>query len=124
MSAKPSLQCIEDVTIYVPDLESAIAFYQDLGLVKDETCAREKVGEGRAVRLQFPGGGAGLVLHDDARRQFVDLETRVASVRETYRALSSRADINWILTPHQTTHGWAAVMRGPDRNVLVLVSED
>lgn len=107
------------ISLYTPDLEPALEFYRSLGLEpRGELPARKGH---RAVELGFPRGEAGaacLILHDDPRRQFTDLEIEVEDVRELYKTLKLNPAILWLELPHPSGEGWRATLRGPDGNVL------
>ncbi|WP_276956407.1 VOC family protein [Allomeiothermus silvanus] len=111
------------VSLYTPDLEPALEFYRSLGLEpRRELPARKGH---RAVELGFSGSpgqasseAACLILHDDPRRQFTDLEIEVEDVRELYKTLKLNPAILWLELPGEGADGWRATLRGPDGNVL------
>ncbi|HWG84790.1 MAG TPA: hypothetical protein VNT60_04840 [Deinococcales bacterium] len=118
-----TLEKISEISLYAPDLEGAVEHYRSLGLTLEWTAGPDGDRQGSAARLSFPQGGPTLLLHDDPRSQFTDVTVQVRDVPGFCRALAVRPEITWIRTPYRTGRGWSAVLRGPDRNVLVLASD-
>ncbi len=117
----PRFKALSSISVYVPDLQQALDAYLALGL---EPCAPFDGASADAakVELRFPDGGAGLTLHSDPQRQFVELSVRVDDVHEAYRRLARQPDHTWLETPTRDGAGWRAVVRLPDDNVFTLRS--
>jgi catechol 2,3-dioxygenase-like lactoylglutathione lyase family enzyme len=110
------------VRLYTPNLEEAIRFYQSLGLhVAGEAPARKGY---RSVELGFAAGQAHLEIHDDPVLQFTDVVLEVSDVGAIYHQLRRDPAVLWLQLPTLTIHGWTASLRGPDGNVIGLVSRD
>ncbi len=110
---------LSHVTLYVPDLQVAVAYYQAFGL-RAEWVAPSEPGSGQRARLSFPGGGPSLEVHTDARRQFTDVQLAVANLDDAYRALSRQPAVVWLEPPRGPAGQRRATLRGPDGNVLIL----
>ncbi|WP_157465419.1 VOC family protein [Deinococcus apachensis] len=115
----PHFRHLSHVTLYVPDLQVAVAYYQAAGLLA-EWVAPSEPGSGQRARLSFPGGGPSLEVHTDARRQFTDVQLAVTNLDDTYRALSRQPAVVWLEPPCGPAGQRRATLRGPDGNVLIL----
>ncbi len=105
------------MSLYVPDLVTAVRFYGSLGFTSQ---GGEASGVGSSARLVLPGVSTALALHDDARRQFVHVTLGVSALGEAYRALSLDPRVRWLELPHVEGGSREATLSGPDGNVLVL----
>lgn len=109
--------------LYVPDLEVALAWYQNLGLQLLSRKLQWQASEPfESIRLRFPDGKSQLELHTQPSRQFTDLVVRVKDVRTLYLQLQHQTSLGWLQTPRPTELGWEAVVRTPDKNIWALVS--
>lgn len=116
---------LECVSMYTSNLEESISFYESLGLKKKWTIERASE-DGKPwylIGLSFPEGGSELVLHNDSKINFTEIEIYVEDVVKTYEQLKSNDRITWIRDPFATESGHVAVMEGPDGNAFVLVGK-
>lgn len=115
------IDSLAKVRLYTPNLEEALGFYQLLGLhVIGETPARKGY---RSVKLGFAKGQAHLEIHNDPILQFVDVVLEVSDIEAIYRQLRCNPSVLWLQLPTQTPYGWSASLRGPDGNMIGLVSK-
>ena len=108
----PLFRKIDCLSIPVPDLDAAVAFYSaNLG---HELIWRSRM----AVGLRLPGSNAELVLHADNRPMEADLA--VDSVPEAIERFTSAGGT--VLTgPFEIQIGLCAVVSDPWSNVLVIL---
>ena len=108
----PLFRKIDCLSIPVPDLDAAVAFYSaNLG---HELIWRSRM----AVGLRLPGSNAELVLHADNRPMEADLA--VDSVPEALERFTSAGGT--VLTgPFEIQIGLCAVVSDPWNNVLVIL---
>ena len=108
----PFFRRIDCLSIPVPDLDAALAFYSaNLG---QELIWRSRT----AVGLKLPGSDAELVLHSDNRPMEVDLA--VDSVPEALARFTSAGGT--VLTgPFDIQIGLCAVVSDPWQNVIVIL---
>lgn len=113
---------IECVAIYTADIDQSISFYLSLGLTKSWEAFQDEERKWKLVGMRYPDGVTELVLKNNPEMNFVETEIVVEDVQETYEALKSRPDVNWIRPPFPNSlGGYVAVMEAPDKNVFVLV---
>lgn len=115
---------LECVCIYTADLAIAADFYKSLGLEEAWTIHRESEDgtSSMLIGLRFPDAKSSeLVLSNNAKTKFTEVEILVDDVRQSYETLRSRSDVSWVRTPFATESGHVAVMEAPDGNVFVLV---
>ncbi|MFC4425248.1 VOC family protein [Deinococcus navajonensis] len=108
--------------LYVPDLQAAVAYYQEAGL-RAEMVASPDAPASQRARLFFPEGEAYLELHTDARQQFTDVQVAVTRLDQAYRFLSLQPTVMWLEPPHDAGGKRRATVRGPDGNVLILTED-
>ena len=108
----PLFRTIDCLSIPVPDLDAAVAFYSaNLG---HELIWRSRM----AVGLRLPGSNAELVLHADNRPMEADLA--VDSVPEALERFTS-AGGTVLRGPFEIQIGLCAVVSDPWSNVLVIL---
>ncbi len=108
----PLFRKIDCLSIPVPDLDAALAFYsQDLG---HEIIWRST----KAAGLRLPASTAELVLHSDDRKMETDLA--VDSVPEALARFTS-AGGKVLAGPFDIQIGFCAVVSDPWENVLVIL---
>jgi catechol 2,3-dioxygenase-like lactoylglutathione lyase family enzyme len=112
------------VCIHTDDLAASLACYGRLGM--REAWKLDRVtAHGipwSLVGLDFPDSTSSqLTLSTHPDRRGVEVEIRVADVREAHRALAADPEITWIAEPFAIENGHVAVMRAPDGNLFVLV---
>ncbi|GGO23591.1 VOC family protein [Deinococcus humi] len=113
---------LSHVKLYVPDLQAAVAYYQEAGL-RAELVTLPDTNEAHRARLFFPEGEAYLELHTDARQQFTDVQVTVSQLDQAYHLLSRQPTVMWLQPPHDAGERRQATLRGPDGNVLILAEE-
>jgi predicted enzyme related to lactoylglutathione lyase len=115
---------IECVAIYSEDIEKSVKFYQSLGLTKSWETFQDEEKQWTLIGMKFPNGNSELVLKNNPNLNFSETEIVVEDVRETYEALKSNPEVQWIRTPFPNSlGGYVAVMQAPDGNVFVLVGK-
>ena len=114
------LEQLQYIALYVPDVPTAVQYYQSLGLQRVPRNDNQCDSAVRREVLRFRNGTACLVLHDDPHAQFPDVAVTVPNVVAMHRQLSLNPAVVWLVTPSESASGREAVLRGPDGNVMVL----
>jgi catechol 2,3-dioxygenase-like lactoylglutathione lyase family enzyme len=109
---EPVFRKIDCLSLPVPNLDEALAFYQ--GAIGHELVWRDETAAG----LRLPDDDAELVLHVAARPAEVDL--LVESVPVAVQALTA-AGAELVAGPFEIRIGLCAVLRDPWKNPLVIL---
>ncbi|MEO8685953.1 MAG: VOC family protein [Devosia sp.] len=115
---------LDCVCLHTDDIETSLAFLGDMGMVAAWRLDRV-LEDGRPwtlVGLDFPDQTSSqLVISTHPDRRMVEVEIRVADVRQSYDQLRKNAGVRWLAEPFAIEQGHVAVMEAPDGNVFVLV---
>ncbi|AIG26338.1 VOC family protein [Brevibacillus laterosporus] len=115
------LHCL---AIYTKDLESAILFYEKMGLVKKWEAEQIPGKPWKLVGMGFEGGHAELVLKNNPELHFIEPEIFVEDVTAFYEQWKDDPSIQWIRPPFSNSlGGHVAIMEAPDGNVFVLIGK-
>jgi catechol 2,3-dioxygenase-like lactoylglutathione lyase family enzyme len=115
---------LDCVCVHTENLPLSLEFYAAMGL--REAWRLDRLDNGRPwtlVGLDFPRGGAQLVLSTHPDRKLVEIEIQVPDVRAAYERLSLDPRIRWFAEPFPTEVGHVAVMEAPDGNTFVLIGK-
>ena len=114
---------LDCVSLHTNDLKASLSFLSSMGLVEVWRLDREDAGRPwTVVGLDFPDKTSSqLVVSTHPDRRFIEVEIRVADVRNAYELLKHRPGISWIAEPFPIEVGHVAVMKAPDGNNFVLI---
>jgi len=104
---------IDRVLLRVPNLKSAIAYYQ-------ETLKLKLLREENAIASFDLEGGTELVLHTDPDRPFEEIYYLVDDVRDLHRR-REELKLKFIEAPRQVARGWRAAVKDPFGIVLQII---
>lgn len=117
-------QRLDCVCLHTDDLDAALAFHSAMGLTEAWRLDRQ-LDDGRfwtLVGLDFPDQTSSqLVLSTHPDRRQIEVEIRVADVRDACRQLDGTPGVTWIAEPFAIEKGHVAVLSAPDGNVFVLI---
>jgi catechol 2,3-dioxygenase-like lactoylglutathione lyase family enzyme len=117
-------QRLDCACLHTDDLETSLTFLTRMGLAEAWRLERtlENGRRWRLVGLDFPDRTSSqLVLSTHPDRRMIDIEIRVADVRQAFRELSVDPRVSWLAEPFPIEEGHVAVMTAPDGNVFVLI---
>ena len=115
---------IECIAIYTEDIEKSVKFYESLGLTKSWETFQDAEGQWKLIGMKFPEGNSELVLKNNPKLNFEEIEIVCEDVQKTYETLKANNEVQWIQTPFRNhLGGHVAVMQAPDGNVFVLVGK-
>lgn len=115
---------IECVAIYTENIESSVAFYENLGLTKAWETYQDSEKQWKLIGMKYPEGETQLVLKNNPNLNFVETEIVVDDVVQVYNTLREDNKIEWIQVPFLNPNGGhVAVMQAPDGNVFVIIGK-
>jgi catechol 2,3-dioxygenase-like lactoylglutathione lyase family enzyme len=115
---------LDCVCLHTDDLDASLAFLTSMGMSQSWRLDRA-LDDGRAwslIGLDFRDRTSSqLVLSTHPDRRDVEVEVRVADVREACEALSRQTGVEIVAEPFAIERGWVAVIAAPGGNMFVLI---
>jgi catechol 2,3-dioxygenase-like lactoylglutathione lyase family enzyme len=113
-------------SIHTTDILKSLSFYEKMGLKENWRIDRviDDGSEWTLIGMKFPSkNSSDLVLSNHPYNTFTEIEIQVEDIDDAYIELSKDENIKWIREPFKTESNKIAVMKAPDGNVFVLISE-
>jgi catechol 2,3-dioxygenase-like lactoylglutathione lyase family enzyme len=114
---------LDCVCLHMDDLGKSLEFMTAVGMT--EAWRLDRLDDGRPwtlVGLDFADKTSSqLVLSTHPDRRFIEVEIKVADVRQAYEELRAMQGVSFVVEPFAIETGYVAVMTAPDDNEFVLI---